>query len=118
MFSLDSSSAAYLRIHASGRLSASDYDALEPALAAELERRGGRAALLLDLKGWRGWTAHGLLRDLGFDAKHRNSFPRIAVVGNRRWHKWLTLAAKPVFGGEMRYFEAAEEGEAVEWARV
>ncbi len=116
MFAFDASNPAYVRIQASGRLTSGDYDVLEPALAAELARRGGRAALLLDLKGWSGWTAGGLLRDLRFDIRHRNSFPRIAVVGNRPWHKWLTLAAKPVFSGEMRYFEAAKERQATDWA--
>ena len=110
---MDWENPAFLRIHASGRLTSGDYDVLEAALAAELERRGRRVPLLLDLKGWRGWTVGGLIRDLRFDFRHRNSFPRIAVVGNRAWHKWLTLAAKPVFSGEMRYFE--RQAEAVAW---
>jgi hypothetical protein len=115
MFSLDASNRDYVRIDASGRLMSGDYDVLEPAMAAALERRGGRAPLLLDLRGWRGWTAGGLLRDLRFDFRHRESHPRIAVVGDRPWHKWLTLAAKPVFTGTMLYFDAAEEVEAVKW---
>jgi hypothetical protein len=40
---------------------------------------------------------------------------RIAVVGDRPWHKWLTYAAKPIFNVPMRYFDAAREVEAVEW---
>jgi hypothetical protein len=115
MFHLDTSNARYVRIHAAGRLTHGDYDALEPPFEAELKRRGGRTPLLLDLKGWRGWTAGGLLRDLRFDLRHRNSFPRIAVVGDRPWHKWLTLSAKPIFKGDMRYFDASEEARAVEW---
>ena len=115
MFSIDTANGEYIRIHATGRLSARDYDAMEPALEAELARREGRAPLLLDLTGWRGWTAGGLLRDLRFDLKHRSSFPRIAVLGDRARHKWLTYAAKPVFGGEMRYFDAARERKAVGW---
>jgi hypothetical protein len=115
MFSLNSSNPAYLRVRASGRLGWRDYDELEPALEAELARRGGRAPLLLDLRGWRGWTPRGLLRDLRFDLRHRRSFPRIAVLGDRPWHRWVTVAAKPVFSGEMRYFDSAREAGAVEW---
>jgi hypothetical protein len=115
MFSLNSSNPAYLRVRASGRLGWRDYDELEPALEAELARRGGRAPLLLDLRGWRGWTPRGLLRDLRFDLKHRRSFPRIAIVGDRPWHKWLTYAAKPVFNCPMRYFDSAREAEAMGW---
>lgn len=115
MFSLDTSTGKYLRVHATGRLASRDYDNFEPALDAELARRRGRAPLLLDLRGWRGWTAGGLVRDVLFDLRHRKSFSRIAAVGNRPWHQWLTLAAKPVFSGAMRYFDAAEEAQAVEW---
>jgi hypothetical protein len=123
MFSIDTANRKYIRIHATGRLSSSDYDAMEPALEAELARRALRQAqderrgtpLLLDLTGWRGWTAGGLGREIRFDLKHRKSFPRIAILGNRAWHKWLTCAAKPLFSGEMRYFDAVRAKEAVEW---
>jgi hypothetical protein len=115
MFSIDRENPAYVRVHASGRLSASDYDRFEADFAAELARRGGRAPLFLDVRGWRGWTPGGLVRDLLFDLKHRRSFPRIAVVGDRPWHKWLTFAAKPVFACPMRYFDEALERQAVEW---
>ena len=122
MFSIDTANDPYVRIHASGRLTPGDYDAMERVFEAELARRAlrqaqdERVALLLDLTGWRGWTPSGLIRDLRFDFRHRKSFARIAVVGDRAWHKWLTLAAKPVFSGEMRYFEAAKERQATDWA--
>lgn len=115
MFSIDTSKHGYVRIRAGGLLSAGDYQAMEPAVEAELERRGGHAPLLLDLTGWRGWTPGGLLRDLRFDLRHRKSFPRIAVIGDRVWHRWLTIAAKPVFSAEIRYFASARETDAVEW---
>lgn len=115
MFSMDWENPAYLRLRASGRLSATDYAAFEPDFEAEMKKRGERAPLLLDVRGWRGWTPSGLVRDLRFDLKHRKSFPRIAVLGDRPWHKWLTVAAKPVFTGSMRYFDAAREGKALEW---
>ncbi len=117
MFSLNSSNPAYLRLHATGRLAQSDYEAIEPDFDVELARRGGRAPLLLDVRGWRGWTPGGLVRDLRFDLRHRRSFPRIAVVGDRPWHRWVTVAAKPVFTCPMRYFDAGREAEAVEWVK-
>jgi hypothetical protein len=75
------------------------------------DRRSGRHYRLLVMPG----SAPGSAAGFGFDIRHRKSFPRIAVLGNRPWHKWLTLAAKPVFIAEMRYFEAAREAEALEW---
>jgi len=115
MFSIDTASGKYLGVSAAGRLTARDYRGFEPAFEEELARRGGRVALLLDVTGWRGWTAGGLVRDLRFDLRHRNSFSRIAVVGDRTWHNWLATVAKPVFRGPMRYFKRGREAEAVEW---
>jgi hypothetical protein len=123
MFSIEREYPGYIRVRATGRLSWRDYDRFEPDFAAELalrqaqDRRDGgqRTALLLDVRGWRGWTAGGLVRDIFFNLSNRNTFPRIGVVGDRPWHKWLTYAAKPVFTCPMRYFDAGREGEAVEW---
>jgi hypothetical protein len=115
MFSIDWENPSFIRVRADGRLSASDYDRFEPDFAAELARRGGYSPLLLDVRGWRGWTAGGFFRDLFFNLSNRDSFPRIAVLGDRPWHKWLTYAAKPVFVAPMRYFDAGREGEAAEW---
>lgn len=114
MFSIDQANRKYLRIRATGRLTPHDYDMLEPAVEEALASRGGRAPLLLDLRGWHGWTTAGLLRDLRFDLKHRNSFPRIAVIGDRAWHRWLAHAAMPLFSGEMRYFGVGDR-EAADW---
>jgi SpoIIAA-like len=117
VFSIDQANGPYVRLAASGRLSSSDYDVLEPALTDALAARGGRAPLLLDLRGWRGWTAGGLFRDMLFDLKHSKSFARTAVIGDRSWHKWLTCAAALLFSGPMRYFERGRERQAEDWLR-
>ena len=116
-FALDASNPDYVRAHATGQLTPADYDVFEPSLIAEIERRGGKAPFLLDIRGWRGWTVRGFVRDLIFDLRHRRSSTRIAAVGNRRWHRWLTWAAKPIFPAPMLYFDGAQEAEAVEWTR-
>ena len=52
MLTLTPSPASYLRIRASGRLTAADYRRFEPAFAAELERRHLPIPLLLDMRGF------------------------------------------------------------------
>jgi hypothetical protein len=117
MFAIDASNSRYLKIRADGRLSPRDYDSLEPEVETALRQaQGQQIALLLDLRRWSGWTPGGFVRDLCFDLKHRNSFSRIAVVGEKRWHRLLTLAAKPLFSGPMRYFDQARQAEAADWA--
>jgi hypothetical protein len=112
MLTLVPSSAAYLRIRASGRLGTADYRGFEPAFAAELAHRNTPMPLLLDLRGFRGWTPAAFLRDLRWDLRNRRAFSKIAVVGDRSWHRWITAAGAPLFRAPMRYFRSVEEAEA------
>ena len=113
MLTLTPSPAAFIRIRATGRLTAADYDRFEPAFAAELERRKMPIELLmLDMRGFRGWTAGGFLRDLRWDLRNRRTFSKIAVIGDRRWHRWITAASKPLFRAPMRFFRSKEQAEA------
>jgi hypothetical protein len=114
-FSIDWGNPSFIGVRATGRLSWSDYTRFEQDFIRELVRRGGYSPLLLDVRGWRGWTAGGFIRDLMFNARHFSNFPRIAVIGDRPWHKWLTVAAKPIFIARMRYFDAAVERQAADW---
>jgi hypothetical protein len=106
------SPASHIRIRASGRLSAGDYDRFEREFAAQLERRKvPRPSLLLDIRVFRGWTPGGFIRDLRWDFRNRRTFSRIAVIGDRRWHRWITLAGKPLFRAPMKYFTSDAEAE-------
>lgn len=115
MLTLAPSPAAFVRVRASGRLTAADYRAFEPAFAAELERRAPPVPLLLDLRGFRGWTPAGLLRDLRWDLRHRRAFSRIAVLGDARRHRWLTAAGAPLFRAPLKYFRAGDRHLAQAW---
>ena len=110
------SPASFIDIRARGRLSARDYDRFEPEFVAELTHRNLPALrLLLDIRGFRGWTPGGFVRDLGWDLRNRRTFAKIAVIGDRSWHRWITLAGKPLFHAPMRYFDASQEAEAERW---
>jgi hypothetical protein len=115
MLTLEPSPAAFLRIRATGRLRADEYERFEPAFTAELARRTPPLALLLDMRGFAGWTPAGLLRDLRWDVRNRRSFSRIAVIGDRRWHRWITAAGAPLFRAPMKFFRAAEQRQAEAW---
>ena len=104
MLSMDMSDRAFIRIRAQGILRWGDYKSFEHGLSSELGRRRGAAPLLLDLRGFRGWSAAGLIRDLIFDVRHRASFSRIAVLGDARWHRWITYLGIPFFRAKMKFF--------------
>ena len=96
MLTLVRSPAAYIRIRASGRLTGADYRRFEHEFAAELKgREVPTLPLLLDMRGFCGWTPGGLLRDLAWDLRNRRAFSRIAVVGDAAWHRWITIAGRP-----------------------
>src|SRR5690242_10396092 len=112
MLTIVPSPAAFIRIRASGRLGARDYDRFEHEFADELKRRNVPALLLLlDIRGFRGWTPGGLYRDLRWDLRNRRTFSKIAVIGDRSWHRWITAAGKPLFRAPMRYFSSEAEAE-------
>jgi len=71
---------------------------------------------MLDLRGFRGWSAAGLIRDLVFDLRHQAAFSRIAVLGDARWHEWITYLAIPLFGVKMRFFKMQDS--ATRWLRA
>lgn len=116
MLTVVPSPAAFIHIRASGRLSARDYDRFEPEFTAELKRRNVPALrLLLDIRGFRGWTPGGFTRDLRWDFRNRRTFSKIAVIGDRSWHRWIAAAGKPLFRAPMRYFDEAQEAEGERW---
>ena len=116
MLSLDSSARAFICIRAQGILRWRDYKGFERRLSSELGRRPRAVPLLLDLRGFRGWSAAGLIRDLIFDVRHRSSFSRIAVLGDARWHRWITYLGIPLFRARLKFFDA--ENAATEWLRA
>jgi len=114
---LTPSPAPFLRIRATGRLTAADYRRFEPAFAAERKRRDLPIQLLLDMRGFRGWTPAAFLRDLSWDLRNRRTFSKIAVIGDRGWHRWITAAGAPLFRAPMKFFRVSDEQRAEEWLR-
>ena len=112
MLSVDHSTAPFLRIRASGWLRAADYERFEPKFADALRLRTRPLPLLLDMRGFRGWTPAGFVRDLRWDIRNRATFSKIAVLGDARWHELITLAGAPLFRAPMKYFHAKDEAEA------
>jgi hypothetical protein len=115
MLVVEPASAAFIRIRASGRLTAADYRRFEPTFAAELSRRAPPVPLLLDMRGFRGWTPAGFIHDLSWDLRNRRTFSKIAVLGDAPWHRWITAAGAPLFRAPLKFFRPGEEPRAIEW---
>lgn len=94
----------FLEVQASGRLTVNDYRDLFPAIEGMMSSHG-KVRLLVVLDEFRGWDPAALIEDLKFDFKHRKDFYRIAVVGDSTVQKMLTQLSRPLFEGEVRYFD-------------
>ncbi|MXO65308.1 STAS/SEC14 domain-containing protein [Altererythrobacter endophyticus] len=107
-----------LRIRASGELESSDYDDFVPRFEQLVGRKPGKLPMVIELApDFAGWDLPGLWRDLKFDARHRDSFGRIAIVGDAKWEEWGTRLSDPLFHAQMKFFEPSERRVAEIWAR-
>jgi hypothetical protein len=105
-------------IRAGGTLDSSDYDRFVPQFESIAMREQGTVPMLVELSpDFSGWDLGGIWRDLKFDAKHKNSFGRIAIVGDNKWEEWGTKLSDPLFRAEMKFFARTERAAAESWAR-
>ncbi|WP_394269831.1 STAS/SEC14 domain-containing protein [Qipengyuania sp.] len=107
-----------VRIRAGGKLEGSDYDDFAPRFERIAQRTPGTVAMLIELApDFAGWDLGGVWRDLKFDARHKDSFGRIAIVGDSKWEEWGTKLFDPLFLAEMKFFPRSQRERAEEWAR-
>jgi hypothetical protein len=71
----------------------------------------------VELHDFQGWTAGALWEDTKFAARHFNDIERLAVVGDSRWEKGVTIFIKPFTGAEVKYFDLGSIDKARQWIR-
>ncbi len=97
-----------------GTITKDDYKVMTPEVEALIEQEGS-VNLLLDMTEckWEKVTAWG--SDLKFGKHTRKHVHKLAVVGHKKWQKWLTDIADPFYAQNARYFEEAESDQAWSW---
>ena len=83
---------------------------LETILTAE-----GRVRLFIQLEDFHGWDLYAALDDLKFSLRHYSDFERIAMVGDRKWERWMASFCKPFTKAKVMYFDKAEVEAAWAW---
>jgi len=109
MLTIEGGDHRFLQVRAAGFLNSRDYRRLEAEFAREIQRRIPPVPLLLDMRGFRGWTPAALLRDVAWDISNRKTFSKIAVVGDAGWHEWSTHAGMLLFRAALKFFRSEEE---------
>ena len=105
-----------LAFKAVGKLTHADYQKFLPMLEEAIKEQG-EVSLLLELENFHGWDREAAKDDYQFAKSHLDKFRRIAIVGESRWEKWMTLLAKPFVDVEVRFFTPDQLSEAWDWVR-
>lgn len=98
------------------KLDKADYDTFVPMLETQMDHHAP-IRLLAELHDFQGWTAGALWEDTKFAARHFNDIERLAVVGDARWEKGVTLFVTPFTAAKVRYFDMPHADQARAWVR-
>ncbi|MCF8068395.1 MAG: STAS/SEC14 domain-containing protein [Desulfobacterales bacterium] len=98
------------------KLDKTDYETFVPMIQNQI-RKGSSIRLLAELHDFKGWTAGALWEDTKFAAKHFKDIERLAVAGEARWQKGVTIFVKPFTAADVRYFDIQEIDKARKWVR-
>jgi len=99
-----------------GKLTHDDYQEFLPRLEPLIEK-AGTVSVFLELENFHGWDLAAAKDDYAFGKKYANNFRRIAIIGEKRWGRWLARFARPFTGAEVRYFERDDLQQAWDWLR-
>ena len=100
----------FVEITMLGKLTHEDYKIFVPMIDKALkEAKGLEVDLLVDMRSFTGWELLAGWDDLKFGVKHRNSFDRMAIIGNKKWEKLSVKMMKHLMKGKSKFFKNREE---------
>ena len=111
---LPSGSPKVIGFKLSDKLHDADYKTFVPAIDAVLAKEG-KVRLLAQFHDFHGWDAKALWDDIKFSTTHCTKIERIALVGEKKWEKWMAAVCKPFTMAKVRYFDASEVEAAKVW---
>lgn len=103
----------------SGKLHDEDYKSFVPTVETFLAGKG-KVRLFVQMEDFHGADLHAVWDDMKFGLKHlilHSDFERIAMVGDRKWEKWMVLMSKPFTRSKVRYFDVSQIEDAWAWLR-
>ena len=97
-----------------GKLGREDYEKIVPD-TERMIREHGKIRILITMHDFHGWDAGALWEDIKWNARHFNHVERMAVVGEKTWHQWMTAFRKPFTTAQVRHFTPGQLDEARAW---
>ena len=111
---IENAEAKTLEVKASGKLSAEDYETLEPGVEKLIEA-SGKIKILFIMHDFHGWDVGAVWEDIKFATRHCRDIEKVAMVGENAWEKWMATICKPFTMSSIKYFDAGQEQEARQW---
>ena len=103
-----------LEVHVSDQLTDQDYRHFVPRFERAVARHG-KIRVLFEMSQFHGWDIRALWDDIQFDLKHFSDIERLAMVGEKKWQKWMAAFCKPFTTATIRYFDHDEIDAARSW---
>jgi len=104
-------------VRVSGKLSHEDYQNFLPDLEG-LIKSDEKISLLIELDDFHGVDISAIKDDFNFSAKYSDAFEKVAIVGEKKWHHWMTLLSTPFLNGTVKYFNRVDLQDAWDWLRI
>ena len=99
-----------------GKLHNEDYKQFVPQIETILTKEG-KLRLFVQFEDFHGWDLHAAWDDMKFGLHHYSDFERIAMVGDRKWERWMAALCKPFTKAKVRFFDQANVEAAWNWLR-
>lgn len=100
-----------------GKVTVEDYQKLEPEIQALVDKYEDDVCLLLNLQEFGREEAKAWLPDLKFGHRFHDKIAKMAIVGDKRWEKWLTTLVDPFYAKDAKFFHPEETAQAWTWLR-
>ena len=105
-----------MEVQATGTLAHEDYERFVPEFD-RLVRQQGMVNVLVDMEDFHGWTPQALWDDIKFDLKHFSDMRHVAMVGDKKWEKVLSMMRRPFSAAQIRYYDHSQIDEARNWVQ-
>ena len=105
-----------LEVTVQGKLAKEDYLLFVPKFE-EAVAKVGKVRILFKMEDFHGWKAGALWEDIKFDVKHFKDIERLAMVGDKKWEKGMSVFCKPFTVATIRYFDQSKLEEARTWLK-
>ena len=103
-----------IAIRISAAVSKEDYELTVPRLEDKIKNHG-KINLYCEIDQIASITPGAAWEDFKFDIKHLNDFKRVAIVGSKKKHEWMTKFGGFFTTADVKYFNEDEKAKAMEY---